>query len=139
MRLFRKSVYMTRRNDEVPTLGYCVTWEAHNLDNIKMSLIGSIDFTEELGARNINTGSSIGTITSYIVNGITIPSSIPMTFTLKKANFNTATLDTVENSVLTVITFYVNIICTNASEISLGNTLGAMEGDSLNSSFNNCL
>lgn len=130
---------MTRREEETPSLGYCVTWEAHNLDNIKMSLTGSIDFTEELGSRNINAGASIGTITSYIVNGITYPSSIPMTFTLKKANFNTAALDAVMDSVLTVITFYVEIICTNASEISVGNTLGGIEGDPLNSSFNNCI
>jgi len=139
MRLFRKSVYMTRRNDEVPTLGYCVTWEAHNLDNIKMSLSGTIDFTEELGSRTIDAGVSIGTITSYIVDGTTVPASIPMTFTLKKANFSTATFDAVMDSVLTVITFYVEIICNDASEISVGNTLAAMEGDSLNSSFDNCL
>lgn len=138
MKAFRKSVYMTRRDDEVPSLGYCVTWEAHNLSNIKMSLDGTVDFTEILGARTINAGASIGSISSYIVNGITYPTSIPMTFTLKKANFSTVALDAVTDSVLTVITFYVEIICNNATEISVSNTLGATEGDSLNSSFDNC-
>lgn len=140
MNEFKRHIFMTEVEDYAPpSLNYCVTWEAHNLDNIKMSLSGTIDFTEELGARNIDTGASIGAITSYIVNGTTIPSSIPMTFTLKKANFNTSDLDAVEDDVLTVITFYVEIICTNASEISVSNTLAAMEGDPLNSSFDSCV
>jgi hypothetical protein len=140
MNEFKRHIFMTEVEDYVPpSLNYCVTWEAHNLDNIKMSLSGTIDFTEELGARNIDTGASIGAITSYVVNGTTIPSSIPMTFTLKKANFSTATLDAVMDSVLTVITFYVEIICNDSSDISVGNTLAAMEGDPLNSSFDSCV
>lgn len=140
MKGFRKSVYMTRREEETPSLGYCVTWAAQNLDNIKMSLDGTIDFTEELGARTINGGTSLGTVTSYIVNGVTYPASIPMTFTLKKANFSTNTLDAVTNDVLTVITFSVEIICNDASDITLSNiTLSAMEvPDQFNSSYDSC-
>lgn len=131
---------MTAVEEEVPpSLNYCVTWEAHNLDNIKMSLSGTIDFTEELGARTINAGDSIGTITSYVVNMTTVPCSIPMTFTLKKANFSTSDLAAVTDNVLTVITFYVEIICNDTSDFSLGNTLAAMEGDPLNSSFDSCV
>lgn len=135
-----KKMILSKRTAPFPPdgLGYCVTWEAHNLSNIKMSLNGTVDFTEILGARTINAGASIGTITSYVVNGTTYPTSIPMTFTLKKANFSTEALDAVTDSVLTVITFYIEIICNNGTDISEGNTLGATEGDSLNSSYNSC-
>lgn len=119
---FRKSVYMTRREEVIPPeLQYCVTWEAHNNDNISMSLNGFIDFTEELGSRNIaDSPVSTGMVTGYYIAGAPttlIPCSIPMTFTTKKANFN-GTLPAPTDTVLTSIVFSVAITCTNADDLT---------------------
>lgn len=102
-----------------PLVGYCVDWQAFNEGDIKMSLEGEIDFTTILAGRNINIGVSSGEITSYIIDGDTEVVSIPMTFTSKKAIFSTDSLPVVSGEVLTVITFTVNIICTDVSEIDV--------------------
>lgn len=126
---FKKLMLQHADSEAGPVLGYCVEWVAFNEDNIKMSLEGEIDFTTILAGRNINIGVSSGIIDSYIIDGITTVCSVPMTFTSKKALFSTdSLLPIVTDKVLTVITFTVNIICTDVSEIDLEDiTLSATE------------
>lgn len=119
MNNIKKTIFKTGFVDDTPEELYCAVWEAHNEGNIRMSLSGYFDFTDELAGRNISTGISAGTITSYVVDGVTVTASIPMTFTLKRANFNTNTLPVITDKVLTAFTYSIEIVCTNASEISI--------------------
>lgn len=126
MHPFKKNIFKTSDDDETPpTIDYCSTWEAHNESNIKMSTTGTIDFTAELGSRNIDNtpGLSVGTVYQYKFAGDPdwVSADIDMTFTLKKANWSTDALVARTDQVLTGIRFTIEIICTNASEISLPN------------------
>ena len=142
MNNIKKSIFKTEIfEDIIPELGFCTTWIAQNDGNTKMSLDGSVDFTEELGVKNISTGTSIGTVTSYTIGGTTILTSIPMTFTTKKALFSETDLPTVTDRVLTVITFTIEIICTDATEINVYNhTTAAFEeiGTQFTADYNDC-
>ena len=123
----------------VGTVGYCSVWEAHNNGNIKMSIDGYIDFTTALAGRSIHTGASVGTITYYRIDGTTITSSIPMTFTSTRAIIQNDHLPVVTDKVLTSIGFYIEIICTNASEISVSGENNAIEFPvQIDSNYDNC-
>lgn len=124
---------------EVGTVGYCSVWEAHNNGNIKMSIDGYIDFTTALAGRNISTGISVGTITQYRIDGTIISSSIPMTFTSKKAVISNDHLPVVTDKVLTSISFYIEIICTNGSEIMVSGENNAIEiPEAMDVYYDNC-
>lgn len=115
---FKKSIFKTSDDEEVVE-NYCTTWIAENDSNIKMSLDGTVDFTEELAGRSIHTGASTGVIKSYIIDGSIVTTSIPMTFNSTQALFSVDTLVVETDKVLTGITFDINIICTDVSEIDL--------------------
>ncbi len=120
---------------------YCCTWEAYNLDNIKMAIEGEIDFTNILAGRTINTFSSSGVVTQYIIGGTLVSCSIPMDFTSTKASFNTDSLPVVTNKVLTSITVDVSVLCTNATGFEILETYSGAEvpGVQLTAEFNNCM
>jgi len=129
---FKKLMLQHSDSESGGITGYCIDWQAFNDGDIKMSLEGIIDFTTILNSttpdRFIDTVASSGTVTSYIIDGVTVPCSIPMTFSSKKAFFNDDGLTVVTGEVLTVITFTVLILCTNADEIDLVDlTLSAIE------------
>ncbi|MBC7845574.1 MAG: Ig-like domain-containing protein [Flavobacterium sp.] len=125
----------------VGTVGYCSVWEAHNNSNISMSIDGYIDFTTALAGRSINTGSgvSVGTITQYRINGSIVPCSIPMTFTSNQAIIHNEHLPVVLDKVLTSISFYIEIICTNGSEIFVSGENNAIDTPgAMDSSYDDC-
>ena len=124
MRELRKEVYRLRRRSITPEpINYCATWSAQNESNIRMSTTGILDFTAELGSRTINTtpGVSVGTITAYKFAGdpVWVSSSISIFFIHKKPTWDKNTLPVRTDQVLTGIRFSVEIICNDASEISL--------------------
>lgn len=120
--------------------GYCAVWDAENQGNIRMSLDGYIDFTEALAGRTINTGASSGSVESYVIDGNTVSGIVNMTFTSTRAVFSTNTFPAVTNKVLTGITFFVEVTCTDGSTISVPDTtLFAMETpDQTHSSYDTC-
>jgi len=122
---------------------YCVSWSAENEGNIKMSTVGYIDFTEMLAGRTINTGASSGTITGYIIAGMSpFICSIPMTFTTSQAQWDTDTLPVETDKVLTSLIYTVNIIFNNATEFDIidGQTNAVVEPDpQLTSEYNSCV
>lgn len=124
MREFKKAIFRTEQfqNPIPPEIQFCSVWEAHNEGNIRMSTNGYLDFTEELAGKNINNtgGASVGAISAYRFAGdpIWVTTSIPFSFTLKRANWNTNALPHRTDQVLTGIRFSFEIITTPYSEIS---------------------
>lgn len=134
--IIKRAIFST---DEDGILGYCVNWTAENALNSRMFLDGYIDFTEILAGRFISIGSSAGTITRYLINGNYVNSSIEMTFTSKIGRFYDNSLVVVPNECLSGIEFYVEIVCTNASEIFIEGGAFAIEIPNATSySYNNC-
>ena len=143
MNNFKKNIYRTTMGEEIPVESYCVTWEAHNLGNIKMSTTGFLDFTDILAGRTIlDSPASVGTITGYIIVGMgTFSCSIPMTFTTSRAEWNTNTLPVVTDKVLTSLIYSVEIIFNDASEYSIvdGQTNAIVEeGIQIDVYYNSC-
>ena len=140
---FKRNIYRTAEDSELPIETYCVSWVAANEGNIKMSTSGYIDFTAMLAGRTINTGASTGSITGYIITGVgTLSCEIPMTFTTSQAQWNTDTLPAVTDKVLTSLIYTVNIIFNNATEFDIidGQTNAIVEPDpQLTSEYNSCL
>lgn len=134
--LMKRMVFST---DDDVFLGYCVVWTANNDGNIKMTLDGYIDFSVILAGRTIDTGASTGTIILYRINSVDVVASIPMTFSSTQASFSTDTLTVVTNECLSSIDFSIEIICTNASEISILGSASVFEiPSSMTYSYDSC-
>lgn len=130
--------------EESATIGVCIQWTAINLNDIKMSLDFEVDLTTILAGRSINTtpGFSVGTITSYVINGTTVPCSLDLTFTATTGTFSTDALPHVAGEVLTSLTFYLDILCTNVTEFTVGPlTISGVEvpGEQITAEYDNCL
>lgn len=120
---------------------YCVSWTAANEGNIKMSTEGYIDFTAILAGRTIVGGLSAGTITGYVIAGMSpFTCSIPMTFTTSRAEWNTDTLPVETDKVLTSLIYTVEVIFNNSDEyfITDEQTNATVIPEQLTSSFDNC-
>lgn len=127
------------QNQGTVTEGYCMVWNAYNYSNLKMFLDGYIDFAMSLNGRNINPNVSTGSITEYKIDNQTISCNIPFEFTLNRALFNTNSLAVVDGFVLNELTFSVDIICNDASEISTSGTkVGVFSNGNLVNSYDNC-
>lgn len=141
MNNFKKNIFKINMDNAV--ISYCVNWTASNDSNIKMSTIGYVDFTNILAGRTINIGVSTGTITGYIIAGMSpFTCSIPMTFTTSKAEWNTDTLPVETNKVLTSLIYTINIIFNDISEIDIidEQTNAIIEPDpQLTSDYNSCI
>ena len=143
MNNFKKNIFKTFIEEDIPVESYCVIWEAHNEGNIKMSTTGFLDFTDILAGRTIlDSPMSVGTITGYIIAGLgTFPCSIPMTFTTSTADWGTNTLPVKIDKVLTSLIYSVEIIFNNASEYSIvdGQTNAIVEeGIQIDAYYNSC-
>ena len=143
MNNFKKNIYRTTMEEDIPVESYCVIWEAHNEGNIKMSTTGFLDFTDMLAGRTIlDSPASVGTITGYVIAGLgTFPCSIPMTFTTSTADWGTNTLPVEIDKVLTSLIYSVEIIFNNASEYSIvdGQTNAIVEeGIQIDAYYNSC-
>jgi len=145
MHPFKKMIYMLRNETSIePEPGsYCVNWTASNDGNIKMSTTGYIDFTAMLAGRTImGGGASIGTITGYIIAGMSpFTCSVSMTFTTSKAQWNTDTLPVETDKVLTSLIYTVNVVFNNASEYDIidGQTNAVVIMGQTTSDYNDCV
>lgn len=140
MHPFKKMIYMLKRNS-VPVASYCTNWTAINESNIKMSTSGYVDFTPILAGRTISPGDSAGTITGYVISGMSpFTCSIPMTFTTSKAIWNTDTLPVVTDKVLTSLIYSIEVVFNDATDVSIygEQTNAFVFPGQLNSAYNSC-
>jgi hypothetical protein len=125
MHPFKKNIFKTSDDETIVVFDFCATWSAQNESNIRMSTSGLLDFTLKLAGKNIDTtpGLSVGAISAYKFAGdpTWVSASIPFSFTLKKATWNTNALPVRSNQVLTGIRFSYEIITTPYSELSASN------------------
>lgn len=142
MNEFKKNIFRSTAEEDIPVENYCVNWTAENQSNIRMATTGYIDFTAMLAGRTILPGpASFGTIKGYVVAGVgTFTCSIPMTFTSSKANWNNNSLPAFTDKVLTSLIYDVEIIFNDASEFSISNeqTNAIVIPGQLTSSYNSC-
>lgn len=118
---------------------YCVEWTAINEGDIKMSLDGTIDFTNLLAGRTIHVAST-GTVTGYIIDGTPVSCSIPLTFDSTSGTFSDDGLSVVTGKVLTQITIHADIIFNDASELTVDSVTSAMEfPDASTATYNDCV
>lgn len=127
----------------LPVASYCVSWTASNEGNIKMSTSGYIDFTAILAGRTIMGGGiSVGTITGYVIAGISpFSCSIPMTFLSSQALWETDSLPVETDKVLTSLIYSVEIVFNDATEFFITNeqTNAAVIPDQTTSEYNSCI
>jgi hypothetical protein len=121
---------------------YCVNWTAANLDNIKMSTQGYIDFSAILAGRTILPTSCEGNIIGYTVSGVgTFICSIPMDFSVSPlATWDTDLLPAVTDTVLNSLIYTVYVEFTDSSyyEIINGQTNAVVIPGQLTSEYNDC-
>jgi hypothetical protein len=118
---------------------YCVSWTAENQDNIKMAISYVLNFTDALAGRTVNTGVSTGSITSYRIDGALVTVSIPLTISATNAHVDTDTLAVVTGEVLTEVTVNIELIFTDASELTIASTTSAAEvPGAMTSEYNDC-
>ena len=120
---------------------YCVTWTAANLDNIKMSTQGYINFSAILAGRTIAPVNCEGNITGYIVDGTSYTYSIPIDFSTSPfATWDTDLLPAVTDTVLNSLIYTVYIEFTDSSyyEIVNGQTYAVVIPGQLTSEYNDC-
>ena len=140
-------IYMLRKNNaiETPTTTYCVNWSAANIDNIRISTEGYIDFTTILAGRTIaDSPISTGNVTGYIIAGETLvrPCSIEMDFTSVRATWSYSSLPPVTDKVISSLIYSVEIICTNSDElppIYNEQTNAVVTSGQTTSSYNSCV
>ena len=138
------STSTTTTTTTTTTIGatYCVNWTAANLDNIKMSTQGYIDFSAILAGRTILPTSCEGNIIGYTVSGVgTFICSIPMDFSVSPlATWDTDLLPAVTDTVLNSLIYTVYVEFTDSSyyEIINGQTNAVVIPGQLTSEYNDC-
>jgi len=140
--VFGNAIYGDEIVFTTTTIRYCVSWTAANEGNVKMSTEGYIDFTEILAGRTIVAGLSAGTITGYVVAGMSpFTCSIDMDFTTSRATWETDSLPVVTNKVLTSLIYTVEVVFNNGDDYLISNeqTNAIVIPGQLTSSFNNCI
>jgi hypothetical protein len=70
-----------------------------------------------LAGRTISAGLSAGTITGYVISGMSpFTCTIPMNFTTSKAQWNTDALPVITDKVLTSLIYTVEVVFNNSDE-----------------------
>lgn len=138
MRTFKKNILRTAEeasSEEI--LGLCVVWDAHNDDNIKMQLHGSINFSTFLAGRTLAFVD--GLVYQYRINGVNVPCSINLTNNSTTIFFDASSLPVVMDEVLTQIWITIDMTLNTAEDFYLNFQFSAEEfPDQYTAEFDQC-